>query len=92
MIVQVHGVLIDNGFAKNVVVFGFGNNLLSHTDNCKNTFLVVGKGLTYGINGNLDSVEKKFSINFSKENKTFCLGLNYNGDSSYLFVNWKEII
>ena len=68
---QVHGVLIDNGFAKNVVVFGFGNNLLSHTDNCKNTFLVVGKGLTYGINGNLDSVEKSLALILVKKIKHF---------------------
>ena len=33
-----------------------------------------------------------YSTNFSVENKKFCLSLHYNGDSSYLFVNGKEII
>ena len=64
----------DKGFARNVVIFGFGDNSLSHADNCKNTFLVLGEGLTDGINGNLDSVEKKFIINFSKADKKVLLG------------------
>ena len=32
-----------------------------------------------------------YSPNFSVENKTFGLSLQYNGDDSYLFVNWKEV-
>ena len=46
---------------------------------------------TYGITGSYDSPEKKFSINFSLVNTKFYLGLRYNGDNSYLFVNEKEI-
>ena len=33
-----------------------------------------------------------YSINFSKNNKRFCLRLHYNGANSYLFVNGLEII
>ena len=34
-----------------------------------------------------------YSTNFTEANKTFCLSLHCNGDSStYLFVNGKEII
>ena len=33
-----------------------------------------------------------YSNNFTVANKKFCLSLHYNGDSSYLFVNGKEII
>ena len=32
------------------------------------------------------------STNFTVDNKTLCLSLHYNGDSSYLFVNGKTII
>ena len=32
-----------------------------------------------------------YSTNFTVTNKKFCLSLHYNGDSSYLFVNGKEI-
>ena len=36
--------------------------------------------------------EKKYSVNFTKENKKFCLSLHYNGVNSYLCVNGTEII
>ena len=32
-----------------------------------------------------------YSINFTENNKKLCLSLDYNGASSYLFVNGKEI-
>ena len=32
-----------------------------------------------------------YSINFTEQNKKFCLSLHYNGASSYLFVNGTEI-
>ena len=32
-----------------------------------------------------------YSINFTKNNKKFCLNLHYNGGNSYLFVNGREI-
>ena len=33
-----------------------------------------------------------YLTNFTVANKNFCLSLHYNGDSSYLFVNGKEIV
>ena len=33
-----------------------------------------------------------YSTNFTVTNKKLCLSLHYNSDSSYLFVNGKEII
>ena len=33
-----------------------------------------------------------YLTNFTIANKKFCLSLHYNGDSSYLFVNGKEVI
>ena len=32
-----------------------------------------------------------YLINFTEQNKMFCLSLHYNGPNSYLFVNGKEI-
>ena len=52
---------------------------------------MLGEGDTFGINGSLGSLVKKFGINFSKENTAFCLRLHYNADNSYLSVNGKEI-
>ena len=79
-----------NEFAKNVVIFGVDNNSSSHAYNCKNRFLAIREGLTYGINGNFRSPDKNF-CKFSKANTKFCLSLYYNSDKSYLFVNGKEI-
>ena len=51
----------------------------------------LGKGPTQGLEHTL-SVEKMYSINFTKRNAKFCLiRLHYNGTNSYLFVNGKEI-
>ena len=71
----------SNDFATNVVIFGTDNGSSSHADNPKNSFLILGEGPTK---------EKKFSVNFSKANTTFCLSLLYNGDNNYLIVNGKE--
>ena len=79
----------DNDIARNVIIFCADNSSSSHSDNRKNDFLILGEGATLGINGSFGSPEKKFSINFTKENTKFCLSLHYNADNSYLFVNGK---
>ena len=75
-----------------IKIFGVDNSLLFHADNCKNNFLVLGEGDTFGINENVGAPGKKFNINFSKENTKLCMNLHYNGDNSYLFVNRKKSI
>ena len=82
----------NNGTARNVVIFGVDNSSSSHVYNCKNNFLILGLGLTYGINATFGLTEKKFSISSTKSNTKFCLSLHYNDDNSYLFVNGKEMI
>ena len=54
--------------------------------------LVLGKDFIQGIDGTTIYAEKMYSTNFTVANKKFSLSLHYNGDSSYLFVNGKEII
>ena len=65
-----------------ILNFGVDNSSSSHTDNRKNTFLVLDEGNTVGINGSFWAPEKKFGINFSKAKTRFCLSLHYNGDNS----------
>ena len=48
-------------------MFGVSNNSSFHIDNRKNNFLVLGEGLTYGINESFFSVEKNVSNNCSKQ-------------------------
>ena len=57
----------------------------------KNNILVLGKDFVQGINGTTIYAEKLYSINFTENNKKFCLSLHYNGANSYLFVNGPEI-
>ena len=79
-----------NDFARNVVIFGIDSSSSCHTDNYKNNFLILREGPTCGSYGGFGSLEKWFSISFSKARTKFCLGFHYNGDSSYLFVNGQE--
>ena len=48
-----------NGFARNVVIFGFDNSSSSHTENLKNNFLVLGERPTDDISGSLATAETK---------------------------------
>ena len=41
----------NNDFARNVIIFSDNNSSLTHADNHKNNFLILGEGPTYGING-----------------------------------------
>ena len=61
----------DNAIAKNVIIFGVDNSLLSHADNRKNHFLVLGEGPTFGINGRFGSPEKNLVLILVKQTKNF---------------------
>ena len=63
-----------------------------HVNNKTRDILVLGKDFIQGIDGTTINAEKMYSTNFTVANKKSCLSLHYNGDSSYLFVNGKEII
>ena len=80
-----------NEFVRNAIIFGVDKSSSSHSDNSKNSFLVLGEGPTYAVNGNFGSQEKKLSINLTKTKKKLCLSLHYTDDNSCLFINRKEI-
>ena len=56
------------------------------------TILVLGKEFIQAVTGAAIYAEKMYSTNFTVTNKKFCLSLHYNGNSSYLLVNGKEIV
>ena len=62
-----------------------------HVDNKKKDILILGEGPTQALEGTSLTAEKLYSINFTENNKKFCLSLHYNGANSYLFVNGTEI-
>ena len=78
------------GFGQNVLILGADMSSSAHIDNKKKDILVLGKGLTQGLEHGL-TTEKIYPINFTLKKKKFCLSLHYNGPNSYLFVNGTEI-
>ena len=81
----------SGGYGKNVIIFGADMSSSVHAYSKVNNVLVLGKAFIQGINGTIIYAEKMYSLNYTVDNKRFCLSLHYNGDNSYLFVNGKEI-
>ena len=80
------------GNGQNVIIFGVDLNSSIHFDNKGKYILILGQGPMQGLGEHSLTAEKMYSINFSKDNITFCLSLHYNGANSYLFINGTEII
>ena len=82
----------SGGYGENVIIFWADLSNSVHANNKANNILVLGKEFIQGVNGTTIYAEKMYSSNFTVTNKKFCLSLHYNSDSSYLFVNGKEIV
>ena len=76
-----------SGFGKNVIIFGADMSSPVHVCNKK----IIGKGPTEGLDNAILTVDAKYCIDFTEQQKKFCLSLNYNGVNSYIFVNGVEI-
>ena len=48
----------NDGFNRNVMIFGVDNSSVSHTDNLKNDPLILSEGSAFGINESFDAPEK----------------------------------
>ena len=75
---------------RNVFIFGVGTSFSVHATNRANNIDVMGDGFTQGIHDTTLYVEKNYYRNFADPGKKFMLGLHYNGDDSYLFVNGRQ--
>ena len=80
----------SGGTGRNVIIFGVDMSSSTKIDNREKYIFILGKGPQQGLEHTL-SAEKMYSINFTENNKKFCLSLHYNGANSYLFVNGIEI-
>ena len=63
----------------------------SQANSKENNILLLGKDFVQGTNGTTIYAKKLYSINFTENNKNFCLSLHCNVANSYLFVNGTEI-
>ena len=57
----------------------------------KKDILILGEGLTQGLDDTTLTSEAKYPINFRQSWKRFILSLHYNGSNSSLFVNATKI-
>ena len=72
----------SRGFGRNCIIFGANLTNSSHTNNRKNSIPVLRKDFTQGLNNTTIYAVKLYLINFTENNKKFCLSLHYNGDNS----------
>ena len=75
---------------RNVIILGVDMSSSTKIDNRKKDILNLGNGPTQDLEHTL-SAGKMHSINFTENNKKFCLSLHCNGANSYLVVNGREI-
>ena len=80
-----------NRFGRNVIIFGADMSSSIHTHNKKKYILILGEGPTQELDNTTLTLEEKYSINFTENNRKSCLSLNYNGANCYLFVNGTKI-
>ena len=62
-----------------------------HSDSKRKDILILGEGPTQGLDDTPLSAEGKYSINFSRSQRKFCLSQHYNGSNSFLFANATRI-
>ena len=82
---------IGNGFGRNCIILEANMSSSAYANNKTKNMLVLGKDFVQGLGNTTIYAEKLYMINFTENNKKFCLNLHYNGDNSYLFVNGTEI-
>ena len=62
-----------------------------HIDNKKKDILILGKGLTQGLSDTTLTAEARYSNNFSRSNRKFCLSLHDNGSNSFYLLLLKKL-
>ena len=80
----------SRGYGKNVTLFGADLSSSKHPNIKTRSSLVLGSHFIQGIDGTTIYAEKKYSTNFTVDNKTFCFSLHYNGDNSYLYLSMEK--
>ena len=80
-------------YKKEMGVWIFGVDISSslQVDNKKKEVLIFGEGPTQGLDDTKLTAEKKYSINFTENNKKFCLRLHYNGANICLLMLQKFV-
>ena len=78
-------------FGKNGLIFGADMSSAVHIDNKKRYILILVKCPTNSLDDTTLTAEKEYSINFTEQQKKFCLSLYYNGVNNYIFIKDVDI-
>ena len=62
-----------------------------HVDDMAKDILILGKGQIQWLDGTTFTAEAKYSINFTRFQRKFCLSLHYNGINSFSCVNATKV-
>ena len=73
------------------IIIGASMSSSVNNDNKKKDILIRSKDPTNGLDYTISTAKKEYSINFTEQEKNFCVIFQYNGANSYIFVNGIEI-
>ena len=68
--------LPDRSLGKNVIIVGVDMSSYVHIDNKGKDMLVLGKGLTQGLDDTTLTAETQYSVYFTRPSIKFCLSLH----------------
>ena len=80
----------DGSVGENFIIFGAGMSSSVRIDEKNNDVLILGEGLTQGLDDTTLIAEGIYPINFTQSRKRFVLSPHYDGSNSFLFVNAKK--
>ena len=81
----------SGGTGVNVVVFVADMSSITHANNKINNILILGEGITQGLEDATIYAEKMYSINFTATRKNLCLSLHYDRDNSYCLLMAQKL-
>ena len=82
----------DGNMGRNVIIFGADMSSSVHIDNKGKDILILGEGLTQGLDDTTLTAEAIYPLHITQPNKKFALSLHYNGSNSFLFVHVQKYI
>ena len=69
---------------KNAIIFGVDMSWSVHANSKNKDILILGKGQPKRLDKTSLAAEAEYSINFSRSERKFCLGLHYNGVTVFI--------
>ena len=81
----------DGSCGRNVITFRADMSSSAHVDNKGKDILILGEGLTQGLDDTSLTAEVIYAINFTQLGKRFVLRQHYNGSKNFLFLSATEV-